>query len=280
MACVGVRRECERVRACRPLALLVLLLTTHFSPLTSQAIQDNSFLIEEAYNQESGVVQHISTFERADGGGGWAYHFTQEWPLGGIRHQLSYTIPVENLKGFGTGLGDVALNYRYQLAGNPQARTVAAPRLSILFPTGDEEEGRGAGGVGFQVNFPLTLVLSDAIVTHWNGGATLTPSARNALGNTATTHSFNLGASVVWLVRPWFNFLVETVWQDDWTVVADGRVAGQTGWVLNPGVRWALDLPGDLQIVPGVAYTIGLGQGPDENALFLYLSFEHPFKRQ
>jgi len=28
------------------------------------AIEDNSFFIEEAYNQEEGVVQHISTFMR------------------------------------------------------------------------------------------------------------------------------------------------------------------------------------------------------------------------
>lgn len=26
-------------------------------------IQDNSFLIEEAYNQEDGVIQHIQTFQ-------------------------------------------------------------------------------------------------------------------------------------------------------------------------------------------------------------------------
>jgi hypothetical protein len=249
------------------------------SPLTAQAIQDNSFLIEEAYNQESGVVQHISTFARLSGGD-WEYSFTQEWPLGGIRHQLSYTIPVENVEGFGTGLGDVALNYRYQLVGNPEARTVAAPRLSILLPTGAEEEGRGAGGMGFQMNLPVTLVLSNEIVTHWNAGATLTPSARNALRETATTHSFNLGASLVWLVRPSLNFLLETVWEKTGTVVADGRVIGETGWVLSPGVRWAFDLPGSLQIVPGVAYTIGLGPGSDEDALFVYLSFEHPFRRQ
>jgi hypothetical protein len=269
----------ERGRRHRPLILAVLLLTSHLSPLTSQAIQDNSFLVEEAYNQESGIVQHISTFQRADGGD-WAYSFTQEWPLGGIRHQLSYTIPVENIEGLGTGLGDLALNYRYQLVGNPDARTVAAPRLSILLPTGDEQEGRGEGAVGLQVNFPLTLVLSNEIVTHWNAGATLTPSARNALGYRASTHSYNLGASVVWLFRPSFNFLLETVWEAVETVVADGRVVGERGWVLNPGVRWAFDLAGDLQIVPGVAYTIALGAGPDENALFLYLSFEHPFKHQ
>jgi hypothetical protein len=84
----------------------------------------------------------------------------------------------------------------------------------------------------------------------------------------------------VWLFRPSFNFLLETVLEDDGTFLADGRVVNRTGWVLNPGVRWAFDLAGDLQIVPGVAYTIGLGEGPDENALFVYLSFEHPFKRQ
>lgn len=254
------------------------LLTAYFSPLTAQ-IQDNSFLLEEAYNQERGVVQHISTFERVDGGD-WSYGFTQEWPLGGIRHQLSYSIPVENVEGFGTGLGDVALNYRFQLAGNPDARTVVAPRLSILLPTGDEEKGRGAGGLGFQVNFPVTLVLSRQIVTHWNAGATLTPSARNALGETATTHGFRLGGSVVWLFRPSLNFLVEAVWEDERMVVGDGRDVGISGWLLNPGVRWAFNLPGELQIVPGVAYTIGLGEGPDENAWFLYLSLEHPFKRQ
>ena len=261
------------------LFLLVSPLTAYRSPLTAVQIQDNSFLIEEAYNQERGVVQHISAFERVDGDD-WAYSFTQEWPLGGIRHQLSYTIPVENIEGFGTGLGDVALNYRYQLVGNPDARTVAAPRLSVLLPTGDEEEGRGAGALGFQVNLPVTLVLSKEIVTHWNAGATLTPSARNALGERATTHSLNIGASLVWLFRPSFNFLLETILEDVRSVVADGQVVGETAWLLSPGVRWAFDLPGDLQIVPGVAYTIGLGEGPDEDALFLYLSFEHPFSRQ
>jgi len=33
-----------------------------------------------AYNQEGGVVQHISSFVRGDDGG-WAFSFTQEWPV-------------------------------------------------------------------------------------------------------------------------------------------------------------------------------------------------------
>jgi hypothetical protein len=247
-------------------------------PVMAQ-IQDNSFLLEEAYNQESGVVQHISAFERADGGD-WAYGFTQEWPLGGIRHQLSYTVPVEKIDGFGVGLGDVALNYRYQLAGNPEARTVAAPRFSVLLPTGDEEEGRGAGAVGFQVNFPVTLVLSDKIVTHWNAGATVIPSARNELGAEATTFTRNLGASLVWLVLPSLNLLVETLWLGEEFVVGNGTTRREEIAVLSPGIRAAFDLAGDLQIVPGIAYTIGVSRDASEDALFLYLSFEHPFKRQ
>jgi hypothetical protein len=266
----------------RPVHRLLFTVHAFLCAGTSSAagqIQDNSFLLEEAYNQESGVVQHISLFQRADAGD-WAYNFTQEWPLGGIRHQLSYTIPVEHIEGFGTGLGDVALNYRYQLAGNPEARTVAAPRLSILLPTGDEKEERGAGAVGFQVNFPLTLVLNNQIVTHWNGGVTLTPSARNVLSAQATTTDFNLGASVIWLLRPSVNLLVETLWLSEESVVTEGRTGREGTGFISPGIRLAFDVSGGLQIVPGIAYTIGVSPDTAEDSLLLYLSFEHPFKRQ
>ena len=259
------------------ISLWVVLLTAYGSPLAAQ-IQDNSFLLEEAYNQEAGVVQHISNYART--GGDWAFSFTQEWPLGGIQHQLSFTIPFLSTEGRGTGIGDLAINYRYQLAGDPEAKFVAAPRLSLLLPTGSEAAGRGRGGAGVQVNIPLTLVLSGAVVTHWNAGATLTPSARNAAGDEATTHGFNLGGSVIWLAHPRFNLLLESVWYEVREVVSEGQVDRASIWVLNPGMRAAFDF-GDLQVVPGAAYSIGLGpEGGDAEGLFLYLSFEHPFRRQ
>jgi hypothetical protein len=241
-------------------------------------IQDNSFLLEEAYNQEAGVVQHISAFARASGGS-WGYAFTQEWPLGGIAHQLSYTVPLEHADGSGTGLGDVALNYRHQLIGNPEARTVLAPRLSLLLPTGNEEVGRGAGALGFQGNVPLTLVLSPALTTHWNAGITVVPSARNESGAEATMFNRNLGASVIWSVRPSVNLLVEWLWLSEEAVAGEGTTSREEASFLSPGIRAALDLSGGLQIVPGVAYSVDL-TGDGEDAVFLYLSFEHPFKRQ
>lgn len=51
------------------------------APAVEPGIQDNSFLVEEAYNQNFGVVQHISSFTRFWNSKDWNYSFTQEWPV-------------------------------------------------------------------------------------------------------------------------------------------------------------------------------------------------------
>ena len=230
------------------------LLTLRPSIAHAQAIADNSFLIEEAYNQEAGVVQHISTFSRVHGGT-WAYAFTQEWPLGGVSHQLSYSVPVVNPPGAGAGLGDIAVNYRYQLVGG-EGPVAMAPRASVLLPTGSEVNGRGNGDPGLQVNLPVSWVLGAGWVTHWNAGVTLVGAAADA----------NLGASVIWRPRQRMNLLLEAVWLDP------------DGGYLNPGVRWSHDFASGLQVVPGISYTIAVGPDAGPDAVFLYLSLEHPFR--
>jgi len=201
-------------------------------------IQDTSFLIEEAYNQEPGSVQHITTVV-GEGGGSWSYSLTQEWPVSGQRHQVSFTVPVEH------GMGAVAINYRRQLAGIGGG-TAFAPRFSVLLPTA------GAGGTAVQVNLPVSAFIARDVVTHWNAGAALERRS-------ATVYS--AGASVIWLVRPSVNLMLELAWTG---------AAGSGDVVVNPGLRWAHNL-GALQIVPGIAF-------PDGRDVFLYLSFEHPFR--
>ena len=44
-------------------------------------IQDNSFLLEEAYNQEDGVVQHAAYFRIQPQTGDCIYAQTEKWPL-------------------------------------------------------------------------------------------------------------------------------------------------------------------------------------------------------
>ena len=242
-------------------------------------IADNSFLIEEAYNQEAGVVQHISTFARPEGGGAWAYSFTQEWPFRGQAHQLSYTVPVLQETGNGTGVGDVALNYRYQLVADGDDGLHLAPRLSLLLPTGSEDRGRGAGGMGIQTNLPLSLRPRPWLALHGNAGLTWTPSARNATGQTARTIDLNVGGSAIWLLRPNFNLMLELLWLSTEDVVGPDLRSREDAVFLNPGLRWAFNFPSGLQIVPGAAYTFGLTDAAGDDALFLYLSFEHPFRR-
>jgi hypothetical protein len=245
-------------------------------------IQDNSFLIEEAYNQERGVVQHISTFDVA-GAGAWLYSFTQEWPVRGQRHQLSFTIPVQRTELPGasrTGLGDFLINYRLQLGSGPESRTALAPRLSLLLPTGDETRGRGAGAVGVQANLPVSVELSPQVVMHFNAGATLIPSAKSPLGAEATTHGFNVGQSTIWLVRRSFNLMLELAWASEEGVVGDDLVERERSFVIAPGMRGAIDFASGLQIVPGVAFPIEMRSGTDDVRVLFYLSLEHPFSRR
>jgi hypothetical protein len=268
----------EAPKCGRLVAVFITLLTVRLSPLSALQIQDNSFLLEEAYNQEAGVVQHISSFARSSTEQ-WIFTFTQEWPLGGIRHQLSYTIPIQHVAPGGAGLGDVGVNYRYQLVGSSETPTALSPRFTLLLPTGAEAAGRGSGGLGLQTNIPLSVVLSPTFTTHLNAGATLVPRATNG-DVTATTLSPNLGASVVWALRPSFNLLLEAVWIGAETVAEQGGTTRDEVTLLSPGIRTAFNFSGGVQVVPGVAYTVALAGDNAEDSIFLYLSVEHPFSRQ
>ena len=55
------------------------------------ALQDNSFLIEEPYNQEPGMLQHTGVLRWQ--GHDWTLNFSQEWPVGSQTHQFSYAVP-------------------------------------------------------------------------------------------------------------------------------------------------------------------------------------------
>ena len=77
-------------------------------------IQDNSFLIEEAYNQEDSVIQHISYFQKLTNTGAWVYTQTDEWPLRSYKHQLSVTLVGNAHRRFSGCRGRLG-RYRHQL---------------------------------------------------------------------------------------------------------------------------------------------------------------------
>ena len=249
-------------------------------PAEPGSIQDNSFLVEEAYNQEDGVIQHISTFQRSTVTGNWVFSETDEWPLRTIKHQLSLTLQstrVGDYPGSKAGFGDTAVNYRYQLVGSGETRLAISPRLSMLLPTGNSQAGRGLGGYGLQTNLPVSVVVSKYFVTHWNAGATWVPRQKNILDQRARTVGVNLGQSMIWLAKPNFNVMLETVWNSSESVVAAAKTERASSIYLNPGVRGAFNFKSGLQIVPGVAVPLGVGPSAGDKGVIMYLSFEHPF---
>jgi len=241
-------------------------------------IQDNSFLMEEAYNQEQGIVQHISTFRRHRGSSDFDASFTQEWPIGSITHQLSYDLPLIR-SARETGIGDVRINYRYQLEGSGETRLAVSPRLSLTLPTGDWKKGRGSGAAGIETMLPVSYVLSPLFTSHSNAGVAFTPSARNSAGARANSFALALAQSLIVTAHPNIQFLVETVYTRDQSVIGRNSTEWTDDLVISPGVRGAFNLASGLQIVPGLAVPLGAGPSRGDRSVFFYLSLEHPFAR-
>jgi hypothetical protein len=269
------KRNCRVRRFTLSICLAIYCIIPLFSQAVNkfdfERIEDNSFLIEEAYNQEPGVIQHISAFQYVNDQT-WLYTFTEECPVPGRKHQLSATIPV--LNSGKTGLGDIALNYRYQAIF--MNRLAFSPRFSLLLPTGYYKKEFGAGVPGYQLNLPFSYLLSRKIVTHYNLGITITPNAKNADGSRYDLINYNYGLSMILLLGKRFNFMLEAAGN---TLItrADGRNTPVLNTLLiNPGFRYAINFNSGLQIVPGIAVPIGIGQTKGESIIFAYLSFEHP----
>jgi len=247
----------------------------------SKAIEDNSFLIEEAYNQETGVVQHIFTgMQNFTPIKNWEFSFTQEWPLWGQTNQFSYTVLYNSFNsGEVGGFGDLLINYRYQLTGKDDYAAMS-PRLSLILPIGDKDKGLGNGIPGVQFNFPLSKRIAESLTFHFNAGFTLFPGFKtmNAQSEEISTllNYYNVGASLIWLATYNLNFMFELISGNNNTVDGNGNINYFNETIINPGFRYAIDI-GDLQIVPGLAFPITFSEGETASGAFLYLSFEHPF---
>lgn len=251
--------------------LLPATATENNEPL-AKGVQDNSFLIEEAYNQEPGVVQHIATLQRQNRD--WFFKFTQEWPLGSQTHQFSYSAPYSWLQSEGQrvqGIGDIMLNYRYQALLESDTTPAFAPRLSLILPTGNREKGTGEGSVGYEIMLPFSKVVSDRVTLHANAGMT---SFFDVDGHQPT--SFRLGGSGIYAVTRDFNLMFETLAEWNESVNALREIEREFRLTISPGFRYAFNLDAG-QLVMGVGAPIGFTKNATDYGVMLYLSFEHSF---
>jgi len=246
-----------RVRVAAILAALLWAMPCRaqdLDPSRKWEILDNSFLVEESFNQEAGVFQNIFTWVHGSDGG-WAAAFTQEWPAPGVRHQLSYTIPFSNTAA-GTGINDTLINYRLQLREETSGGPAISPRLSVILPTGRADRGLGDDVVGLQVNVPASKQFGDFYL-HANAGFTWLPDV---------TRTPNVAGSGIWRVAPMLNLMLEAVF-----LINESAT-------ISPGFRRGWNF-GDRQLVVGAAVPFTRQNGDTNAALLAYFSYELPFRR-
>ena len=271
---------------CYPFIFFFLSVCTAFAQDSSRviapAIEDNSFLVEEAYNQEAGVVQFIQSVSFPDiKSGDCSYGFTNEIPLKGSTHQISYSLAF-NYSDTATGFGDALLNYRYELTGKDKW-AATSPRLSLILPTGDKGKQMGNGAWGAQFNFPASKIINRFLVVHANAGYTFYRNVKKIGADSITSFKKNItvanfGLSAILIAGKNLHFMLEAVYEIENNFNSYNKKEISSQVILNPGLRFAFDM-GKSQIVPGISFPTRLVAGtPVAGALF-YLSIEPDFNK-
>jgi hypothetical protein len=166
---------------------------------------------------------------------------------------LSYTLAYLST-GEASGIGDVLLNYRFQLREETADGPAVSPRVSVILPTGRDADGLGDGVVGLDLNLPASKQFGDFYL-HANAGYTWLPDVRRIT---------RVAASGIWRAAPTFNLMLEAL------VTLNDSVT------ISPGFRRGWNF-GERQLVAGLAAPITRADGRSTVALLTYLSYELPF---
>jgi hypothetical protein len=247
---------------------------------------DNSFLVEEAYNQNRGEVQHIlntvysNDFKRR----GWSFNFEQEWWLFTEDHQVAFSIPFFHLREEGErqrGVGDIQIEYRYQLTEEGLNIPAVAPGFSLILPTGNRDKGTGNGVVGYEWSIAASKKVASRLALHANLELTYLPKVRARLDDDQRLSpkrslvSYDVRASVVFALSSDVHMLLEWVGEFEEEINDKGKKERDFKALLSPGIRAAVINKDDLQTVVGVGIPIGVNGPANNYGVFLYFSVEH-----
>ena len=251
----------------------------------TEVLQDNSFLVNEAYNQDPDQVQHVLTGWHFPTSNVWLLTFDDQWPVGGEKHQMDLYVPY-GAQGAPDphGFGDVQIGYQYQAKLQGAGSTFSmAPGVKLSLPTGSWTKGLGLGGPGVLVSLPISRRLSQQIEVHFNIGGSWFPSAKT-LGGSGETLKGSLatlseGASIVIHVTPTLNLSLEAVGAQAEALGEKGKkLWGDTAF-LSPGVAYAINFKSGAQLTLGASVPFGLNRQSPSSSLFLYVSLEHNFRK-
>ena len=199
-------------------ARAILLLLVVSSAARAQAarpfeITDNSFLVEEAFNQEAGIFQNIATFRMNA-----RDELGHELHAGVAAVQPSASDLLHDpLRGSDRRSGRRRRNDPLSHPAADRGRRNAGVLAAHLPDRAERQRDRGLGNgsAGWQVNLPFSEQAGDTYL-HWNVGGD------PAVDGLFTPHA---GASAIWRARPMVNVMLETM------------IQRKNGFTVSPGAR-------------------------------------------
>lgn len=253
---------------------LYLLFFVSFQVLAE--IEDNSFLIEEAYNQKPGEYQFIQAYRSYQSGKEYKFTSEGEMALGSEKHQLSYQV-VRDKEADQGSVGDTTLSYRLQSANQPDF--LMAHRFGLILPTGSVGKQSSYGVTGLRYLQATTFLFQEYWDNHWNLGFNHFPEAKvNFSDKRRTLNEFLIGTSLIYHWKDNLNFLLEGIYETHEKLNLRNQKRYEYEFTLNPGVRTAIELSWKkTQIVPGISFPIRYLDDHIDHGVLVYLSFEPKF---
>jgi Putative MetA-pathway of phenol degradation len=245
-------------------------------------LQSNGLLVETAYHQEAGELQHTFAMSRTNRRN-WASVFTEEIPLGSGKHQLSFSLPAQLVRNDAEsfrGIGDAKFEYSYFLYGNNSSKVTFAPGFGVSLPTGNYRKELGAGASGVSAKLPVSVMLGKRFAANSTFEMSYTRRAKNAEGEKANLVGYEFGQSFVWFAKPKLNLLVEAVWERSPEVIGDNLKKYERELYVSPGVRWAHTFKNGLMIIPSIGVPIGVGASRGTHGIFFSIGFEHSIGKE
>ena len=220
--------------------IIVLLILLASVPVSAEAPPDDLILLDEGFLPEEGFSQQLRLVS-CPSSQQWISTVAGEWFNGSSFFGATLSF---NTDSGGTATGDLRIDYRRSVASSESWGI--APRLSLVLAEARIDQWRDASA---EVNVPLSMIVSDRLVAHWNAGLAHTVSGPSSL-------SVQLGTGASLTVRPSLVLTTELLWS---RTTKPGSEAEES-LLLNPILQFELPTSG-AAVTPAIAFPVEWSDG-------------------
>ncbi len=220
--------------------------------------QEILFLLEEAYTQEKGEWQIGTSLSQSLEGPderGWEleveYGFTD-------RLQLFVELPMVDGPFNSGGIGDPEIGLDYAIlkdtGGSMPEFTVGA---ALTLPVGDNENGPGNGGVGYQLSARISKALTTDIFIHGLTEYEAVPNARQD-GADLSLREYSFGAGFAYAPIDNLFLVTEYLWENEWE---------KQGGIAETEIGQYLSFGATYEFENNISIGLGAAAGVNRNSL-------------